>query len=374
MIMIQTEEKTRSFDAELSPMPNQMMNSGSNASGGIGRSSSTGVSKNPRARLESPIARPIGTPIANPPAMPLLTRRKLAHVCSHMDMFRYPSSSHCRKPSHVALGDRKVLELRMGSSPAVSRYQPTMMITNEIKLNHPELRTAAASPKVTVFRASMSPDDVSSLMSISSELGQLNYERYQDWDHSPTPTGTRQALFAFNGEVYRYMERNELDARDITHVQKTLRILSGLYGVLRPLDEIQPYRLKMGSRLETKHGSNLYEFWGNTITDQLNKDLAERGTSTLINLASNEYFSSVVVGDLDAKVISPVFKDFSRGDYRVVSFFAKRARGMMASYLIRNRVSTMRALRQFAGGGYRFNLEASTAHTPAFLRNPATTR
>jgi hypothetical protein len=160
MIMIQMDAKTSNFDAELSPIPNQMMNKGSNASGGIGRSSFTAVSKKPRARLESPMARPIGTPKATPPAIPLATHRRLANVCSQIDWFRYPSSSQVLRPLHVELNDGNVRPLMIGSDPVVKMNQAKMIANEAMRLDKPELRTAAASPNVTVLRALCSSPDL----------------------------------------------------------------------------------------------------------------------------------------------------------------------------------------------------------------------
>ena len=213
-----------------------------------------------------------------------------------------------------------------------------------------------------------SPAEVGKLMSISPNLAQLNVERYHDWEPTFTKSNSRPAILAFLGDVYRGFGASRLSERDFTHAQKHLRILSGLYGVLRPLDLMQPYRLEMGTKLKTDRGKNLYEFWGGRITDAINKDLVGQQPSALINLASKEYFSAVQPEAIEGKVVTPIFKDFSRGDYRVVPFFAKYARGLMASWLITERVSSMKGIQEFASEGYRFSSEHSAPNMPTFIR------
>ncbi len=180
----------------------------------------------------------------------------------------------------------------------------------------------------------------------------------------------RPAVLAFNGDVYRGLQAPSFTERDFTHAQKTLRILSGLYGVLRPLDLMQPYRLEMGSKLKTSKGPTLYDFWGSEITDMLNKDLAESpGPRAVVNLASNEYFGSVKKNELDGTLITPRFLDAKDGEVpKVKAFFAKHARGAMAGWIVRNRVSSMRGLRDFDQHGYRFDPARSTTSSPAFCR------
>lgn len=215
-----------------------------------------------------------------------------------------------------------------------------------------------------------SPDDLQTLMGISRPLAEANFERFQDWDPTFTPKNARPAVLAFAGDVYLGMEASTFSERDFTHAQKTLRILSGLYGLLRPLDLMQPYRLEMGTRLATSAGANLYEFWGDTITHRIQEDVAASpGTAALVNLASNEYFGAVRGELLDARVISPVFLDAKAdGDYRIVSFFAKRARGAMAGWMIRERIKSVRALTEFDGMGYRYSADRSRPDTPTFVR------
>ena len=216
------------------------------------------------------------------------------------------------------------------------------------------------------------PDDLRSLMSISDSLAELNFDRYQDWSTPFTTENSRPAILTFSGDTYIGLDAGaKFNERDFTHAQKTLRILSGLYGVLRPLDLIQPYRLEMGSKLETKSSKDLYGFWGSEITEKLNHDLLDSpGDSALINLASNEYFKSVNPEEIKGTLVTPTFLDRKEGgDYKMVSFYAKRARGSMASWIIRNRVKTTKDLKDFAEDGYRFDLNRSEPSAPVFLRS-----
>ncbi len=216
--------------------------------------------------------------------------------------------------------------------------------------------------------AAKSPAELGALMSISESLSELNFERFQDWAPEYTRANARPALFAFKGDVYQGLDVDQFDARDLNYAQNHLRILSGLYGVLRPLDLMQPYRLEMGSRLTNPAGHDLYGYWGDLITERLNADLSKSRPRALVNLASNEYFAAVNTDALDARVVTPVFKDFKNDEHKVISFFAKRARGAMASWMIRNRIDTLKGLAEFTGGGYRFSPDDSTTERPVYLR------
>jgi hypothetical protein len=216
------------------------------------------------------------------------------------------------------------------------------------------------------------PDEVADLMSISIDLAELNVRRYHDFTTPFTRRNARPAVLAFMGDVYMGMNvRGRFGERDHTEAQKTVRILSGLYGVLRPLDLMQPYRLEMGTKLRTYRGDTLYDYWAGTITDVLNADLAASpGPDAVINLASSEYFRSVRPDALQGRLISPRFLDADvDGRYRVVPFLAKRARGEMASWLVRNRVRSVRTLREFDGAGYRYDRGRSTTGAPVFVRD-----
>lgn len=251
-------------------------------------------------------------------------------------------------------------------SPAKSLDYESKLVTK--KYSQPVMVDRAA--ELVDIMTTKSPDDLRSLMGISHDLAELNVERFHDWSVPFDTTNARPALLAFSGDVYLGMDAaNRFGERDFTRAQKTIRILSGLYGVLRPLDLMQPYRLEMGTKLETPAGSDLYRFWGDTITDQLNKDLAASpGPDVLINLASNEYFGAVRPTHIEGRIITPKFLDEKNGDYKIISFFAKRARGSMAAWLVLNRVDTIKGIAEFDGDGYRYDPARSTPDEPVFTR------
>lgn len=217
--------------------------------------------------------------------------------------------------------------------------------------------------------ADKTPDEIKALMGISDSLAQLNWDRYQDWSPEAVSEG-RPAVLAFTGDVYQGMGIAEFSERDFTHAQKHIRILSGLHGVLRPLDRIQPYRLEMGSKLANSSGKDLYSFWREEVTKRLNDDLANTSPKLIVNLASNEYFEAVNARDIEAPIVSPVFKDLKNGQYKIISFYAKRARGAMAAWLVLNRVKSRKGIEGFDGMGYSFAVELSTKQNPVFLRDP----
>lgn len=214
----------------------------------------------------------------------------------------------------------------------------------------------------------LSPAELSSLMGISDKLAGLNAARFAEWQQPFTPENARPAVFAFDGDVYTGLSAEKLDDEALAYGQDHLRILSGLYGVLRPLDLMQAYRLEMGSKLDTERGKNLYEFWGEVITDTLNKDLAAIDSKTLINLASNEYFGSVQKKNLDARIVTPVFKDEKKGEYKVISFWAKKARGLMARFILNERPEQVSDLRAFKAAGYRYSEKLSHDDQLVFCR------
>ncbi len=213
-----------------------------------------------------------------------------------------------------------------------------------------------------------SPAQVSSLMSISPTLGELNQERFNNWQQPFDTDNARQALFAFKGDVYIGLDAYSLTSEDIRFAQDHLRILSGLYGLLRPLDLIQAYRLEMGTSLKNARGNTLYDFWGEKITEALNAQLAGKNNAVLVNLASNEYFRAVKPKQLAAEVISPVFKDYKNGQYKIISFFAKKARGLMSAYIIKNRLKKAEDLLRFDSDGYQYSEKDSKPGAPVFLR------
>jgi uncharacterized protein len=213
---------------------------------------------------------------------------------------------------------------------------------------------------------------VSKLMDLSQNLSELNVGRYQSWSPSFTPDNARQAVLAFNGDVYDGLMARTLGADDLAWAQAHLCILSGLYGVLRPLDLMQPYRLEMGTQLKVGRPDNLYQYWSKTIAPYLNQrldaDVPAGGERLVVNLASQEYFKAVNAKLLDARVVECAFEDFSGGAYKVVSFFAKKARGMMARHAIRQRVTTVDGLRSFNQDGYAFAPRASSPDRLVFRR------
>ncbi|MFC4700340.1 peroxide stress protein YaaA [Glaciecola siphonariae] len=215
----------------------------------------------------------------------------------------------------------------------------------------------------------LAPADLSSLMGISDKLATLNAERFNSFEFPFSDENARPAIFAFAGDVYTGLDAYSLAPDDLDFAQAHLRILSGLYGVLRPLDLMQPYRLEMGIKLKTSSADSLYAFWDSQITDVLNEDLAAQGDNVLLNLASNEYFSSVKKKALDALVITPHFKDEKNGKFKIISFYAKKARGMMARYVIENKITEAKQLKEFSSGGYYFCDEQSTDTDYVFKRN-----
>ena len=215
----------------------------------------------------------------------------------------------------------------------------------------------------------LSPADLSSLMKISDKLATLNANRFAEFSTPFTPENARQAMYAFNGDVYTGLDAYSLDSESVEYAQKHLRILSGLYGLLRPLDLMQAYRLEMGTKLANPEGKDLYAFWDDRITYVLNKALEAQGDNVLINLASNEYFKAVKKKSLDGMIITPTFKDYKNGQYKIISFFAKKARGLMARYILENRVEDVEGLKNFDVDGYQFSEEQSSSTELVFLRN-----
>lgn len=215
----------------------------------------------------------------------------------------------------------------------------------------------------------LSATEIASLMTVSEKIANLNVERFRDWNAEFDFSNARQALFAFKGDVYTGLDAYHLKDHDIDFAQQHLRMLSGLYGLLRPLDLMMPYRLEMGTILKNSRGNNLYEFWGSIITDQINQDLAEIDAKLLVNLASDEYYKSVNEKKIQAEIIKPVFLDQKNGKYKVISFYAKKARGLMARYLIENKLSQVEQLKAFDSEGYYFDAESSSDKELVFKRD-----
>ncbi|MDP4537270.1 peroxide stress protein YaaA [Alkalimonas collagenimarina] len=214
----------------------------------------------------------------------------------------------------------------------------------------------------------LTPLDIAKLMKLSDKLAGLNAARFSDWQLPFTPDNASAALYAFNGDVYQGLDAASLSADELHYAQQHLRILSGLYGVLRPLDLMQAYRLEMGTRLETAAGKNLYEFWQERITDHLNQQLDVLNTDLLLNLASQEYFKAVKPAKLNGTVINVQFKDWKNDRYKIISFYAKKARGLMARYVIEHQVSSVSQLKAFDRAGYCINEEASSDTELLFQR------
>lgn len=217
----------------------------------------------------------------------------------------------------------------------------------------------------------LTPADISSLMGISDKLAGLNAARFGEWATPFTQENARQAILAFNGDVYTGLDAKSFGEKDFAFAQQHMRILSGLYGLLKPLDLMQAYRLEMGKKLDNDRGSNLYQFWGDIITEHLNAAIEAQGDNVLINLASNEYFKSVKKKSLKAEVITPAFKDWKNGQYKMISFFAKKARGLMARYIIENQITDVEQLKGFDVAGYQYSTELSKANDWVFTRKEA---
>ena len=237
------------------------------------------------------------------------------------------------------------------------------------KATQPEFLERAAE-LVDDARA-LDPAAIRELMGVSENIASLNHQRFMDWHRPFSLDNAKQAVLAFKGDVYTGLEADTLTAAQLAFAQKHLRILSGLYGLLRPLDLMQPYRLEMGLSFANRGGRNLYEFWGDDLTRSLNRQLKKSGTPILVNLASNEYFKAVRPGQLEGEVITPVFKDLKNGKYKVISFFAKKARGQMARYIIEKEINDVAALKKFRVAGYRYSAAESTARELVFTRDEA---
>lgn len=217
------------------------------------------------------------------------------------------------------------------------------------------------------------PEEIGDLMSISPKLAQLNAERFYQWRMPFDTNKAKAALLAFKGDVYLGLDAETLSEMQLSNAQRYLRILSGLYGVLKPLDKILPYRLEMGIKLANPKGKNLYEFWGEKLTQSLNQELAEQGSEVVINLASNEYFKAIQPKKLKAELVTPVFKDEKNGQYKIISFYAKKARGLMARWLLEQELvvsnkKDIPKLQDFNVAGYRFSAEDSKNNELVFKR------
>lgn len=234
---------------------------------------------------------------------------------------------------------------------------------------HSQILFADDAQKLVNKLQKLSQKKLAAFMNISEKLAELNYTRYQEWEPQFDTANARQAMYAFKGDVYAGLNAQDLNAHDANFAQKHLRILSGLYGILRPLDLIRPYRLEMGRELKVGRSKNLYNFWQKKIVAALQNDLEELKEKTLVNLASNEYFSAVDTKKLDCEIITPVFKDFKNGKYKMISFFAKKARGLMVHYAVKNRIKSIEELKSFDSDGYYFSAQMSDKKQLVFLRD-----
>ncbi len=211
-----------------------------------------------------------------------------------------------------------------------------------------------------------SPKQLSKLMAISDKLGELNWQRNQEWETPFTPENSRPAIYAFNGDVYTGIDAYTIPKEKLEQLQDKLRILSGQYGILKPLDLMQPYRLEMGTKLKVGRKENLYQFWGDTLTKKLNTELDEK--EVFVNLASQEYFKVLQAKALKVPVITPVFKDYKNGKLKMISFFAKKARGLMMRYIIDNNIEKTEDLKGFNYEGYAFDSKLSKENELVFTR------
>jgi cytoplasmic iron level regulating protein YaaA (DUF328/UPF0246 family) len=217
--------------------------------------------------------------------------------------------------------------------------------------------------------AKLNSDEVGKLMNISPKLADLNRERFQKWIATHSQENAKQAILAFKGDVYEGLRAWEFTKHDFKYAQKKLRVLSGLYGLLKPMDLIQPYRLEMGTVYANPAGKDLYAFWGERLADTINQDLKKQKSSMVINLASQEYFKAAKASKIEGEIISPSFLDEKNGKYKIISFYAKKARGYMANYLVTNRVENIKDLSDFNAYGYRISKGDSTPTSPVFTRS-----
>ena len=237
------------------------------------------------------------------------------------------------------------------------------------KSNHTAPQFLSQSSKLIKNLKEKEPKDIASLMGLSDKLATLNFDRYQSWKAAKSVSSdAKPSMLVFKGDVYQGLNAEDFSNKDLKFAQKHLRILSGLYGILRPMDIMKPYRLEMGTKLETSKGKNLYEFWGELVQNNVIDDLSSQKSDLLINLASKEYFS--VLGKMPEfiNVVSPVFKDYKSGKYKIISFYAKKARGLMARWIIQNKITDFEELINFDIDGYKYSKAESTTSEPVFLR------
>ena len=245
----------------------------------------------------------------------------------------------------------------------------TLDYSVDSKSNHTVPQFLSQSSKLIKTLKEKEPKDIASMMGLSDKLATLNFDRYQSWKAAKSVSSdAKPSMLVFKGDVYQGLNAEDFSNKDLKFAQKHLRILSGLYGILRPMDIMKPYRLEMGTKLETSKGKNLYEFWGELVQNNVIDDLSSQKSDLLINLASKEYFS--VLGKMPEfiNVVSPVFKDYKSGKYKIISFYAKKARGLMARWIIQNKITDFEELINFDIDGYKYSKAESTISEPVFLR------
>lgn len=250
-------------------------------------------------------------------------------------------------------------------SPAKTLDYETALPTDQFT----QARLLDHSAQLIEVAEKLSATEIASLMSVSEKIATLNVDRFRDWQPDFDLSNARQALFAFKGDVYTGLDAYTLNDAQIQYAQNHLRMLSGLYGLLRPLDLMMPYRLEMGTKLANPRGHNLYDFWGNIITDLINNDLEASNSKLLVNIASDEYYKSVKESKIQADIIKAVFLDQKNGKYKIISFYAKKARGLMARFIIENQISTVDDLKAFNVDGYYFDAESSLTGELVFKRD-----
>ena len=249
-------------------------------------------------------------------------------------------------------------------SPAKTLYEKSPVLLE----NHSTADFLPEAEKIVSVLKKKNPAQLAKLMDISPKLAEQNFHRFQEWSLPFTPANSWQAVLMFNGDVYQGLKAETFSQTEFDTAQQHLRILSGVYGLLKPLDLIQPYRLEMGTTISISRKKNLYEFWKTRITAKLNEELAKTGQKELINLASNEYFSAIDTKKLKARIITPAFKEHKDGQYQMVSFFAKKARGLMSRFIIQNQISDPEEMKAFDLDGYYFNNQLSKGDNWLFTR------
>lgn len=249
-------------------------------------------------------------------------------------------------------------------SPAKNLEKRNQLITNQYTI--PEF-LKDAEILIDELRQ-LSPQDLAELMGVNKNIAEINYERFMRWTHQISTENAQQAIFMFNGHAYKTLKAETLDEKELEFAQQHVRILSGLYGILRPLDLIQPYRLEMGTHLNTERGENLYKFWNNKINRKINTTLQNQKNPTLINLASQEYFKAIKPESLEGNIITPVFKEKKNNEYKTIAVYAKKARGAMTRFIIKEKIENPEALKTFEEDGYVFNNELSSKKEWVFTR------